>query len=50
MELSVQTINHIFYEVGKVKLFRANSLVLKTHPRSVLSLEGREIYDKEYGN
>lgn len=38
------------YEYGKIKLFRPEQLVLKCHVRSALSVEGRKIYDEEYGS
>ena len=49
-ELCNQTLYHIMYENKKILKFKPGELVLKCHPRSPLSKEGRKLYDKEYGS
>lgn len=38
------------YESKKILRFRPGDTVLRCHPRSPLSFEGRALYDKEYGS
>ena len=38
------------YEHGKILLFKPGDKVMAQHPRSVMNLESRKLYDNVYGH
>ena len=49
-DLAEQTLYNIIYEKSVNKKFKPKQLVMKIHPRSPFSPEGRPLYDSEYGS